>query len=188
MRAIRSNGNRSTELRVKAILVRGAVCGWKVNEKSILGSPDFFFPKERVVVFVDGCFWHCCPKCGHIPRTNKVYWQAKISRNRARDARITRMLRKSGFHVVRLWECDLRQRPNVCLGRIRRAIQSGAAQIKHILVCPVRAACSHGLCLPVCGLIPRCPTSGQLWRQRRCSPRGRNPLSWRGSLREPLLK
>lgn len=122
MRAIRSVGNRTTELRLKAILVQRAISGWKVHDEDILGIPDFFFPKERVAVFVDGCFWHGCPKCGHIPKTNRAYWRAKIARNRARDSRLARQLRRQRFSVVRVWECDLRTRPSTCLRRIVRAL------------------------------------------------------------------
>ena len=122
MRSIRSFGNRTTELRLKAILVQGGISGWKLHDEDILGIPDFFFQKERLVVFVDGCFWHGCPKCGHIPKTNRAYWKAKIARNVHRDALISRRLRALGVRVLRLRECDLRARPTECLRRIRRAL------------------------------------------------------------------
>lgn len=128
MRAIKARRNRTTELRLRAYMVTLGIRGWQVRPRNLEGNPDFVFRRNKVVLFVDGCFWHGCPKCGHIPKTNRAYWQAKIARNRARDARTTRKLRRSGFHVVRLWECDLRQRPNVCLGRIRRALKDGASQ------------------------------------------------------------
>lgn len=127
MRAIRSSGNRTTERRLVSLLRKERLWGWRIRPPDLPGGPDFFFPSAGTVVFVDGCFWHGCPKCGHIPKTNRAYWQAKIARNRARDARITRTLRRSGFHVVRLWECDLRSRPNVCIGRIRRALRKWRA-------------------------------------------------------------
>jgi DNA mismatch endonuclease (patch repair protein) len=126
MRAIRSSGNKTTENRLVSLLKQHRVNGWCLHPPDILGNPDLLIQKGPVAVFVDGCFWHGCPKCGHIPKTNKAYWRAKITRNRARDLKIARLLRRSGFHVVRLWECDLRQRPKVCLGRIRRTLQSGA--------------------------------------------------------------
>jgi DNA mismatch endonuclease (patch repair protein) len=122
MRAIRSACNRTTEQRLIAILASAHLSGWTVRPKGIPGSPDFAFPREGTVIFVDGCFWHGCPECGHIPKTNKAYWRAKICRNRARDAKITRALRKSGLHVVRLWECALKLRPSQCVARIRRAL------------------------------------------------------------------
>jgi DNA mismatch endonuclease (patch repair protein) len=84
--------------------------------------PDFFFARRRVAVFVDGCFWHGCPRCGHIPKTNSAYWGAKIARNRTRDARISRALRAQGYSVLRIWECDLRSRPERCVRRIQRML------------------------------------------------------------------
>lgn len=123
MRAIRSFGNKTTELRLKGVLARRAISGWTLHNKGIMGTPDLCFPRERLAVFVDGCFWHSCPKCGHVPKTNRAYWRAKICRNRARDARITRKLRRLGFSVVRVWECDLRKRPLACVGRIKRALR-----------------------------------------------------------------
>jgi len=122
MRAVRSVGNATTEMRLSAILAASRIRGWCVRPRGIVGSPDFVFPTAGLVVFVDGCFWHGCQKCGHIPKTNKAYWHAKIARNQARDTKITRTLRRSGFHVIRLRECDLKSRPNVCIGRIRRAL------------------------------------------------------------------
>jgi DNA mismatch endonuclease, patch repair protein len=62
------------------------------------------------VVFVDGCFWHGCPKCFQAPRQNASYWAAKIGGNRRRDRRVTRALRHEGIKVIRLWEHDLEKR------------------------------------------------------------------------------
>ena len=49
------------------------------------GTPDFIFEERKVAVFVDGCFWHGCPRCGHVPHANAAYWTAKIEANRRRD-------------------------------------------------------------------------------------------------------
>jgi DNA mismatch endonuclease (patch repair protein) len=123
MRAIRSFGNETTERRLVSLLRGHKLWGWRLHPPRILGEPDLLIRNGRIAVFVDGCFWHGCPKCGHIPKTNKAYWRAKIARNRARDARITRRLRKVGFSVVRLWECDLRARASTCLLRIERSLK-----------------------------------------------------------------
>lgn len=127
MKAIKGLLNHTTEMRLRAYMVALGVRGWQVRPRDFLGNPDFVFPQYMTVVFVDGCFWHGCPKCGHIPKTNTAYWNAKIARNKARDARITRKLRTSGFHVIRLWECDLKSRPEVCIGRIQRALRKAGA-------------------------------------------------------------
>lgn len=123
MRAIRSVANKTTEQKFKLLLRKTKLKGWKNHPQNIGGSPDFAFDKQRVVVFVDGCYWHGCPHCGHIPRTNKTYWRAKIGRNKKRDARVSRELREESFSVIRIWECDLKSRPLVCLNKLRRALQ-----------------------------------------------------------------
>lgn len=68
--------------------------------------PDVVFPGSRVVVFVDGCFWHSCPLHGNVPVTNRAYWELKLSRNRERDQRVTSALTSAGWLVLRFWEHD----------------------------------------------------------------------------------
>ena len=88
------------------------------------GKPDFYFPASRVAVFVDGCFWHGCPRCGHTPRTNRPFWSAKITRNRERDQRAIAMLSERGITAVRFWECSLARGGLVeCVTRIRQAVE-----------------------------------------------------------------
>lgn len=66
--------------------------------------PDIAFTRSRVAVFVDGCFWHCCPDHGRPPKTNRSYWGPKLARNVERDRRDTLALEGAGWRVVRLWE------------------------------------------------------------------------------------
>ena len=122
MRAIRSVGNKTTELRIRGILAQHHIGGWTLHPKGLVGFPDIYFPKKRVAVFVDGCFWHCCPRCGHTPRTNKEYWASKLVRNKKRDRANSKALRAAGYRVIRLWECHLRLHPNRCLLRILRGL------------------------------------------------------------------
>jgi DNA mismatch endonuclease (patch repair protein) len=131
MSAVKSIGNRTTERRVRALLMAAGIRGWVLHARHVVGRPDFFFERERVAIFVDGCFWHGCPKCGHIPRTNKLYWKAKIERNKQRDRSIRRAVRTAGYRVVEIWECDLKTHPKSCLARMRRAI-SAESLVEHI--------------------------------------------------------
>src|SRR5262245_54353728 len=109
MKANRGVGGKSTELRLRAELVRASIRGWKFGHKSgVEGKPDFCFLRERVVIFVDGCFWHGCSACRSLPSTNRVFWQQKISRNVARDRAVTRSLVRGGWQVIRVWEHELR--------------------------------------------------------------------------------
>lgn len=123
MRAIRSTFNKTTERRLISLLANGGFRGWRLRPKGIPGTPDFVFVRRRLAVFSDGCFFHGCPDCGHIPKTNVAYWRAKIARNQRRDARVSRKLRSMGYSVIRIWECHLRKRPVWCLKRIERALE-----------------------------------------------------------------
>lgn len=123
MRAVRGRGNKTTENRLRSALVRTGVRGWRLAPREISGQPDFYFVKARLAVFVDGCFWHGCPRCGHIPKTNGKFWRAKIRRNRARDHMITRQLRASGLSVVRIWEHDLQKDITGCLRHLNLHLQ-----------------------------------------------------------------
>ena len=122
MAAVRGKGNRTTERRLRCALAAAGIRGWKMHPYDIPGCPDFWFPRARLAVFVDGCFWHGCPKCGHLPRTNAAFWKAKFERNKARDRRVTRRLRQQGVAVIRIWECQIRAERAQYLLRIRRAL------------------------------------------------------------------
>ena len=124
MRAIRSAGNASTERRLTNLLARRAFSGWRLHEDALPGNPDFYFAAARLAVFIDGCFWHGCPRCGHIPKTNVAYWRNKILRNKKRDAFITRKLRSLGFSVLRFRECQLKRTPDKCVNRLMRTVRA----------------------------------------------------------------
>jgi DNA mismatch endonuclease, patch repair protein len=96
-----------------------------LNHGGLAGTPDVVFIRPRVAVFVDGCFWHGCPRCYVRPSVRTDYWSQKLLRNRQRDLRSSRTLRKAGWLVVRIWECTLERMPMKCLQRVRRVL-SGA--------------------------------------------------------------
>ncbi len=84
--------------------------------------PDFVFPKLRLAVFVDGCFWHGCPKHATKPWNNAAFWRRKFAANQSRDRLVTRTLRKNGWRVLRIWEHELKRKNTVRLtARLRRA-------------------------------------------------------------------
>ncbi|MST94035.1 MAG: hypothetical protein EXS33_01965 [Pedosphaera sp.] len=74
---------------------------------------DFVFRPSRLALFVDGCFWHGCPKYATQPKNNRVFWRRRFARNRERDELVNRTLRKSGWRVLQIWECDLARRPKL---------------------------------------------------------------------------
>jgi DNA mismatch endonuclease (patch repair protein) len=120
MRAVRSRGNASTERRLRAGLVRAGIRGWSLHA-DIPGKPDFLFREAGLAVFVDGCFWHGCPVCGHIPKTRTQFWAIKICTNQTRDRVATRGLRRRGLRVLRFWEHEVKQDLEDCIRRIAAA-------------------------------------------------------------------
>ena len=122
MAAVRSKGNRSTELRMAELFQTNGLKGWR-RHQPLPGKPDFVFRREKVAVFVDGCFWHGCPRCYTAPSTRKAFWKAKLDDNRRRDRRVSRQLRAQGWRVVRVWECSLRKRPDASVRRVMRALE-----------------------------------------------------------------
>jgi DNA mismatch endonuclease (patch repair protein) len=112
MRAVKSKGNKSTEERLVQIFKRRKITGWRRNYK-LLGHPDFVFPKQRIAVFADGCFWHGHGCRNLSPSDNANYWRTKIQRNVARDQNIVCELKKQG------WECEIKR------GEIRKFRQKG---------------------------------------------------------------
>ena len=107
MAAIRSTGNRATELRLASIFRAQGITGWRRHQR-LPGKPDFIFRRQRLAVFVDGCFWHGCARHLRVPRDNRPYWKHKIARIIQRDRQTNRHLRKAGWRVVRIWEHALR--------------------------------------------------------------------------------
>ncbi len=124
MGAIKGKGNRSTEARFRAMLVRAGVRGWTTRTKHLKGKPDFYFPGCKVAVFLDGCFWHGCARCGHVPGKNRPFWEAKIERNRARDRDTNRHLQEVGIRAVRFWEHELAECPGECVRWLRSSISA----------------------------------------------------------------
>jgi DNA mismatch endonuclease (patch repair protein) len=121
MSRIRSRGNKDTELALAKLLRRHGVKGWR-RHQPIFGRPDFIFPRARLAVFVDGCFWHGCPKHETKPKNNRAFWRRKLAANKDRDRLVSRILRAYGWRVIRIWECALKKNPLNCLKRIQRVL------------------------------------------------------------------
>lgn len=109
MGRVRGGGNTATELRLIAIFRANKISGWR-RRHLLTGKPDFVFPREKLVVFVDGCFWHGCPTHATWPKNNAEFWRAKILGNQRRDRAVNRLLKKAGWRVLRIWEHALTKR------------------------------------------------------------------------------
>ncbi len=126
MQAVKGKGTR-LEKRLFSILVRMGVKGWKKNVDDVIGKPDVAFMSQRVAIFIDGCFWHGCPRCKRkLPAANRKYWKRKIERNVALARSYNRRLRADGWTVIRIWEHELNKTANAqrIKNKIRRSLSS----------------------------------------------------------------
>ena|ERR1041385_4513087 len=122
MSRIRGRGNKDTELALAKLLRRHRITGWRRNQP-VFGKPDFVFPTFRLAVFVDGCFWHGCPKHATKPKNNRAFWHRKLSSNKKRDRVVNLTLRRAGWRVIRIWEHELAHKNEASLReRIQRAL------------------------------------------------------------------
>jgi DNA mismatch endonuclease (patch repair protein) len=130
MSRIRGRRNISTELKIAKILHSEKIVGWR-RHLQLPGRPDFTFSRERVCVFVHGCFWHGCPRCAKRSRTRPAYWASKIAVNRARDQRVARQLRQRGYRVIVVWECTLRRKyPAAAIHRLIRSLRTAGIKVR----------------------------------------------------------
>ena len=152
MSRIRGRGNKDTELALAKLLRANRITGWrrhlliratvesrwlKVESRKrkrtktpqpstfnpqLAVRPDFVFLKSRTAIFVDGCFWHGCPKHATKPANNKEFWRRKLSSNKKRDRVVNQTLRRAGWRVIRIWECELRNTERI-LKRIEKHLK-----------------------------------------------------------------
>src|SRR5579872_1712431 len=121
MASVRTTGG-TTERKMESLLRLGKVRGFR-KQWPVAGKPDFAWPKSMVALFVDGCFWHGCPRCDRPSKSNTKFWRSKIVSNRRRDTRVSRKLRNDGWSVLRVWECRISEKRT--LPRIVRAVSRG---------------------------------------------------------------
>lgn len=123
MSRVRGRHNKATEETLKSLFRQHRIAGWR-RGSGVFGKPDFVFPKKRLAVFADGCFWHSCPKHRSQPANNKAFWSAKLARNRARDTLVNRTLKKAGWKILRVWQHELlRRNQQNLIRRVQRALK-----------------------------------------------------------------
>ena len=137
MAMVPSRGNGSTELALAHAFRAGHVTGWRRHRRvsprrsrhgRLRGQlrwgvrPDFVFPRIRLAVFVDGCFWHSCPQHGSVPSTRTDFWRAKLAANQLRDRAADSLLRSAGWTVIHLWEHSVRADAVQCAARVKAII------------------------------------------------------------------
>jgi len=124
MRAIRGK-DTSPELFVRH-LVHSLGYRFRLHRRDLPGTPDLVFPSLRKVIFIHGCFWHrhLCRKGRSMPRTRRAFWVKKLDGNAARDARTRRCLRRMGWKVLIVWECQTNDPVRLC-ERVARFLAAG---------------------------------------------------------------
>lgn len=119
MKAIKSQS--SLENRVTKAL-------WKLGFRfrknvNLFGKPDISLKKYKIVIFIDSCFWHCCPIHGNMPKSNKDYWEKKLERNISRDLEVNKFYQENGWNLLRIWEHEFKEDFNETVNKIAEFIR-----------------------------------------------------------------
>ncbi|WP_092703545.1 very short patch repair endonuclease [Rhodanobacter glycinis] len=142
MSHIKGRGNQRTEIAFMRLLRQQKITGWRRHKPVTLVitprphtrgrrqsvRPDFVFSALRLAVFIDGCFWHGCPRHGVQPTSNELFWRDKIQGNAKRDRRVARALRRQGWSVLRVWEHEMHAGDKV-IARLQRSMARCAERI-----------------------------------------------------------
>ncbi|MFC1711195.1 very short patch repair endonuclease [Patescibacteria group bacterium] len=121
MSQIRDKNTRIEKIFRNYIWMRG-IKNYRLHYK-ITGRPDIFFPKKKIAVFIDGCFWHRCSKCFREPESNRIFWKKKLENNKKRDKIVNRKLGKKGIMVIRFWEHQIKTDIHGCYNKLRKGMR-----------------------------------------------------------------
>jgi DNA mismatch endonuclease (patch repair protein) len=123
--------NTNPERIVRAMLHRAGY-RFSLHRKDLPGKPDIVLRKYKSVVFVHGCFWHRHKNCkiASMPKSNVAFWQAKFDRNVANDQKHRRALKKLGWNVIVVWECELKK-PDKVLAKLQKGLNTGITKVIH---------------------------------------------------------
>lgn len=116
MQAIRSSNTKMEKFVAKELWTRGY--RFRKNVKDLIGKPDIAIKKYKVVIFLDSCFWHGCKEHFIFPKSNTEYWMSKISRNIQRDQQVNDYYSKSGWHILRVWEHEVKSDKLMAVNKI----------------------------------------------------------------------
>src|ERR1700756_5746639 len=116
------------EVELRRALWAAGVRGWRLHPRKVPGKPDVAWLGRRLAVFVDGAFWHGHPH--YYWGQSGKFWDEKIERNRARDARVNEMLREAGWRVLRLWDFEVEKEIDICVSRVRQALEPQSGPVR----------------------------------------------------------
>lgn len=113
--------NTEPERKLRKLLWSQGIRGYRIHY-NLPGKPDIVFPKRKIAIFIDGCFWHRCVACFQEPETRKEFWMKKINSNVERDLKTTKQLQNDGWTVLRFWEHEIRKTPNEVVEKIIKCL------------------------------------------------------------------
>lgn len=117
-------GRRDTDLEVKLRRALWSVgLRYRVNARVEGVRPDIVFRKTKVAIFVDGCFWHGCPRHYVAPVSNAEFWQSRLQRNTERDVKDSQQLGDAGWRVMRFWGCEVRKELSAAVNAVRETVR-----------------------------------------------------------------
>ena len=117
------------ELLLRNLLYSSGYRGYRLHYK-LPGKPDIVFVSKKLAVFIDGCFWHCCPNDFVKPETRRKFWLPKIAGNVRRDKEVNRILAKEGWKVLRIWEHEVKKNPEKSRDKIIAAVKRKKNELK----------------------------------------------------------
>ena len=130
-KVMRANRRKNTgpEITLRRALREAGLSGYRLQWK-VPGRPDIAYPGRKVAIFVNGCFWHMCPRCDlPLPRSNRDYWIPKLRRNKERDSEKREALEETGWTVITVWECEIRTEIEAVVGRIAHELDSRSKEL-----------------------------------------------------------
>ncbi len=124
MSSIRAK-NTKPEILLRKALWKNGLSGYRLHWKKVPGKPDIAYPKKKIAIFVNGCFWHRCPHCEpSSPKTHKKFWEDKFAKNIERDYRKNQELKNAGWTVITVWECRIKENMPLTISTVRRALEN----------------------------------------------------------------
>ena len=125
-RVMSANRGKDTkpEIDLRKALWEAECKGYRKNWKKVSGRPDVAFVGKKVAIFVNGCYWHRCPKCKlSLPKSNRDFWREKFARNKKRDNRKLKELEKLGWKTLIVWECEIKNNLNHIIVKIKKLLK-----------------------------------------------------------------
>lgn len=124
-RVMSANIGRGTkpELTLRRALRQIGLLGYRLHWKKVPGRPDIAYARKKVAIFVHGCFWHRCPHCNlPLPKSHTNFWRNKFERNKERDEQKIRELEVTGWYVIVVWECQIKNDLSGVVKRIKETL------------------------------------------------------------------